>query len=71
MDERVKDLLNRGREHYRKREFDKAEPLLVTVAATCTSFADVHNMLGVIAHDRGAFLEAEQHFERFRQSVEP
>lgn len=64
MDERVKDLLNRGREHYRKREFDKAEPLLVTVAATCSSFADVHNMLGVIAHDRGAFLEAEQHFER-------
>jgi len=64
MDERVKDLLNRGREHYQKREFEKAEPLLAQVAEAQSTFADVHNMLGVMAHERGEFAAAERHFEK-------
>ncbi len=64
MDERVKQMLLVGREHYGKREFDKAEQLLAQVLEHDDRFADVHDMLGVIAHARGSFLQAEQHFER-------
>jgi tetratricopeptide (TPR) repeat protein len=64
MDERVKQWLTQGREHYVKREFDKAEQLLTAVLDQQTGFADVYNMLGVIAHERGNFLVAENHFEQ-------
>ena len=64
MDERLKERLLLGREHYAKREFDKAEPLLREVLEQDDRFADVHDMLGVIAHARGNFLQAEHHFER-------
>jgi tetratricopeptide (TPR) repeat protein len=64
MDERTKQLLVLGREHYAKREFDKAEPLLRDVLEHEDRFADVHDMLGVIAHARGNFIAAEKHFER-------
>jgi len=64
MDERLKQTLLLGREHYAKRELDKAEALLKQVLVEDDRFADVHDMLGVIAHSRGQFLQAEQHFER-------
>ncbi len=64
MDERLKQLLLMGREHYAKREFEKAEPMLREVLEHSDRFADVHDMLGVIAHFRGNFLVAERHFER-------
>jgi tetratricopeptide (TPR) repeat protein len=64
MDERTKQLLLLGREHYSKREFDKAEPILRDVLEKEDRFADVHDMLGVIAHSRGNFIAAEKHFER-------
>jgi tetratricopeptide (TPR) repeat protein len=64
MDERLKQLLVLGREHYSTREFDKAEPLLREVLEQSDRFADVHDMLGVIAHSRGNFIAAERHFER-------
>lgn len=64
MDERTKQLLLLGREHYAKREFDKAEPILRDVLDKEDRFADVHDMLGVIAHSRGNFIAAEKHFER-------
>jgi tetratricopeptide (TPR) repeat protein len=64
MDERVKQLLVLGREHYGKREFEKAEELLRQVLETEDRFADVHDMLGVICHSRGNFIQAERHFER-------
>jgi tetratricopeptide (TPR) repeat protein len=64
MDEHLKDLLVRGREHYQKRELDKAEFLLRQVVEQNDSFADVFNMLGVIAYDRGDLAAAEQCFER-------
>jgi pentatricopeptide repeat protein len=64
MDDHLKQLLLLGREHYHKREYDKAEYLLRQVAEKADQFADVHHMLGVITHSRGDFAEAERHFER-------
>ena len=64
MDERIKQVLLLGREHYEKREYDKAEPLLRDVLQADDRFADVHDMLGVISHSRGNFMAAEKHFER-------
>jgi len=64
LNERVKQLLVLGREHYAKREFEKAEQMLRMVLEEEDRYADVHDMLGVIAHSRGNFLVAERHFER-------
>jgi tetratricopeptide (TPR) repeat protein len=64
MDERTKQILLLGREHYAKREFDKAEPLLRETLEHEDRFADIHDMLGVIAHSRGNYIAAEKHFER-------
>ena len=64
MDEHTKQTLLLGREHYQKREFDKAEQMLRQVLETDDRLADVHDMLGVICHSRGNFTQAEHHFER-------
>jgi tetratricopeptide (TPR) repeat protein len=64
MNERVKQLLVLGREHYANREFEKAEQMLRMVLENEDRYADVHDMLGVVAHSRGNFLVAERHFER-------
>jgi len=65
MDERTKQLLSLGREHYDKREFDKAEHYLrqVLERGEGRGFADVFNMMGVIHHDRGRFDDAQAAFE--------
>ena len=64
MDERTKQLLSLGREHYDKREFERAEHYLRQVLERDDArFADVYNMLGVIHHDRGRFEEAQGCFE--------
>lgn len=64
LNERVKQLLVLGREHYEKRDLDSAEPLLRAVLDEEDRYPDVHDMLGVIAHARGHFLDAERHFRR-------
>ena len=64
MDDHLKQLLLLGREHYQKREFDKAEYLLKQVVQQTDRFADVFDMLGVIAHSHGDFAEAERSFEK-------
>jgi tetratricopeptide (TPR) repeat protein len=64
MDERVKQALRVAREHYDRREFDKAEPLLENVLPDVERFADVHNMLGVMAHERRDYAQAETRFSR-------
>ena len=64
MDEHTKQLLLLGREHYQKREFDKAEQMLRQVLDTDEHLADVHDMLGVVSHAHGNFAQAEFHFER-------
>ncbi|MGF1464554.1 MAG: tetratricopeptide repeat protein [Sandaracinaceae bacterium] len=64
MDERTKQLLSLGREHYDKREFDRAEHYLTQVLERSDGFADVLNMMGVIHHDRGRFQDAQASFEK-------
>lgn len=63
MDDRTKQILALGREHYDKREFDKAEHYLRQVLERPEKYADVLNMIGVIHHDRGRFAEAQASFE--------
>ncbi len=64
MDERLKQLLVLGREHYERREYDRAERMLRQVLEITDRYADVFNMLAVICHDRGDFTAAEGFFER-------
>lgn len=64
MDKETLVRLERGREYYANREYDKAEPYLLKVAETETGFADVMNMLGVIYHDRGQVAQAREYFEK-------
>src|SRR6185436_16058784 len=64
MDERIKDLLARGRDLYEKREFDKADYILREIIEHCDGFADVFDMLGIIAHSRGDLHAAARYFER-------
>ncbi len=64
MDERLKQLLVLGREHYERREYDRAEHVLRQVLELTDRYADVFNMLAVICHDRGDFAAAERFFER-------
>ncbi len=64
MDDRLKQLLILGREHYDRREYDRAEHALRQVLDKTDRYADVYNMLGVILHDKGDFVGAETFFER-------
>lgn len=64
MDAHVKQLLLLGREHFQRGDYDRAEYLLRQVAARADRFADVLDMLGVIAHSRGDFSGAEKYFRR-------
>ncbi len=64
MDDHDRQLLLLGREHFEHGEYDKAEYLLRQVVAKADRFADVHHMLGIIAHNSGDFAKAESCFER-------
>lgn len=64
MDDHDRQLLLLGREHFEHGEYDKAEELLRQVVLRAERFADVHHMLGIIAHSRGDFSNAESHFEK-------
>jgi tetratricopeptide (TPR) repeat protein len=63
MNEASKQALTVGREYYEKGDWEHAEERLRVVLETEDRFADVHNMLGVIAHSRGNFVAAERHLE--------
>lgn len=63
MDDRAKQQLAIGRELYAKGDWEHAEPELRAVLEFEDRFADVHNMLGVIAHSRGNYIAAERHLE--------
>jgi tetratricopeptide (TPR) repeat protein len=63
MDERLRQLITLGREHYVAREFEKAERYLAQVVQEHRGFADIFNMLGVIYHEQGRFTDAQQSFE--------
>ncbi len=64
MDEHLKQLLALARQHFEQNEYDKAEYLLRQVVEQNDRFADVYNMLGVIAHSNGDFERAQKNFER-------
>src|SRR5690349_59852 len=64
MDERTKEQLQLGREHYHKGEYDRAEQVLTEVLKESDQFADAHNMVGFILHGRADLAGAERHFER-------
>jgi Flp pilus assembly protein TadD len=64
MDERIKELLARGRDHYQKREFDKADVILREIIEHEGGFADVFDMLGIICHSRGDLHAAARYFDR-------
>lgn len=63
MDEATRNLLTKGREHYRRKEYAAAREALEKVSAAGGAFADVHNMLGVIYHDDGDLARAQEQFE--------
>jgi tetratricopeptide (TPR) repeat protein len=63
MDDRLKQLMTLGKEHYQNHEYDKAERYLSEVVKQHRGFADVFNMLGVIFHDQGKFSQAQSSFE--------
>ncbi len=64
MDDRVRQLLVLGREHYQRGDFDKAKTILDRVLESSDRHADVHHMLGVIAHGAGELAVAQAHFEK-------
>ena len=64
MDERLKQILAKGKEHYEKREFEESEPYLREVAETLPDYADVQNMLGVAQFQQGKKERAQRSFER-------
>lgn len=64
MDEHFRQLLVLGREHYAKGEFDQAAHLLKQVIEQSDRFADVFDMLGVMAHGAGDLPKARAFFEK-------
>jgi tetratricopeptide (TPR) repeat protein len=64
MDDRLRQLLARAREHYDRNELDRAAHALTQVLELSDEHADVHHMMGMILHGRGEFLRARAHFER-------
>jgi tetratricopeptide (TPR) repeat protein len=63
MDDRLRHKLLLAREHFDRREFEHAEPLLLQVLEKAPGLADVHNMLGMARHERGEFEAAREAFE--------
>lgn len=63
MDDRLRHKLLLAREHFERREFEHAEPLLLQVLEKAPGLADVHNMLGMARHERGEFGAAREAFE--------
>lgn len=64
MDKETLRRLEKGRDHYENREYDKAEAYLLKVVEVEEGYADVMNMLGVISHDKGQVALAEEYFEK-------
>jgi len=64
MEDRIKQALALGREHYERHDYETAERFLRTVVEANAGYADVHNMLGVIQHERGDFEGAANYFSR-------
>lgn len=64
MQDAIKQHLVAGREFYNGGEYARARPHLEAVLQTHDDFADIHNMLGVIAYEDGDPRSACASFER-------
>jgi tetratricopeptide (TPR) repeat protein len=64
MDDETKALLAKSRELYERKEFDKADYVLRELLERGDGFADVFDMLGVIAHSRGDLVAAARYLEK-------
>jgi tetratricopeptide (TPR) repeat protein len=64
MDENLKQAVALGREHYEKREYEKAQRYFAEVIASGQRYADIYNMMGVIHHDSGRLEAARDSFMR-------
>ena len=64
MDDQTKAMLGKARELYERKEFDKADYVLRDILERSDGFADVFDMLGVIAHSRGDLVAAARYLER-------
>jgi tetratricopeptide (TPR) repeat protein len=63
MDESLKQLLTLGRDSFARKQYAQAERYLAQVVEKHPSFADIHNMLGIIYHDQGQYGRAQRSFE--------
>jgi tetratricopeptide (TPR) repeat protein len=62
--ETIQELLAKGRQHFDNKEFQLAQEYLARVASQHPRYADVYNMLGVIAHAEGKFASAIDDFQK-------
>ncbi len=63
MDDRLKHKIVAAKEHFERREFEHTEPLLLQILEKNDRLADIHNMLGIVRHERGDFDGAKEAFE--------
>lgn len=62
--ESLKEMILTGKQHFENHQYGQAEEIFRQVIDRNPGFADVHNMLGVIAHAEGKFASAIDHFEK-------
>lgn len=61
--ESVKEMLRIGKQNFEHKHYDEAEHYLRRVIEEYPHYADVFNMLGVIAHAQGKFASAVDNFK--------
>ncbi|MFA4873830.1 MAG: tetratricopeptide repeat protein [bacterium] len=62
--ETLRDLIARGKQHFDSKQYEHAEDYLRRAVEKDAHYADVFNMLGVIAHFGGKFSSAIELFEK-------
>jgi len=67
LEDATRHLLILGKSYYLKRDYPNARACFEQVLQNADSFADVHNMLGLIYHDGGEYNKALLSFERALQ----
>lgn len=60
----IQSLIDEGKFFFKSQKYKKAEELFKKVIDENPDFADVHNYLGLIAHEDGCFGEAIDHFKK-------
>ncbi len=63
MDSRTLELYQLGNELFESGKYYEAEALLLDIIKTNPNYADVHNKLGIIYHQKGELDKAIHHFE--------